>query len=129
RFVGSSEGWVVGSDRILHTTDGGQHWVTQYLTSPKAGLATVDFTDASHGWVVGGTTVLATTDGGAHWRALPEPCEPIRAVHFFSPSRGVAVAAGGAPHLGVPSGAGGGLLGTSDGGRSWRPEASPPDLP
>src|SRR5262249_4662209 len=57
QFVGSSEGWVVGSDRILHTTDGGQHWVTQYLTRPKAGLATVDFTDASHGWVVGGTTI------------------------------------------------------------------------
>ena len=128
QFVTASEGWVVGSDRILHTIDGGAHWATQYSTSQKAGLATVDFTDASHGWVVGATTVLATSDGGARWKALPEPCEPIRAVHFFSPSNGVAVAAGGAPILGVPSGAGGVLLGTSDGGESWRPMSSPPDV-
>jgi len=125
QFVGSSQGWVVGSDRILHTADGGQHWVTQYLTSTKAGLATVDFTDASHGWVVGGTTILATTDGGAHWRALPEPCDPIRAVHFFTSSDGIAVAGGALPYLGVPSGRGGVLLGTSDGGAHWHRLPSP----
>jgi photosystem II stability/assembly factor-like uncharacterized protein len=125
QFVGSSEGWVVGTDRILHTADGGQHWVTQYLTSQNAGLATVDFADASDGWVVGATTVLATTDGGAHWRALPEPCDPIRAVHFFNASDGIAVAGGGLPYLGMPSGRGGVLLGTTDGGTHWRRLPSP----
>jgi hypothetical protein len=125
QFVGSSDGWVVGSNRILHTTDGGQHWITQYLTSDAAGLATVDFTDASHGWVVGATTILATTDGGAHWRALPEPCDPVRAVHFFTASDGIAVAGGGLPYLGVPSGRGGVLLGTTDGGAHWHRLPSP----
>ena len=125
QFVGSSDGWVVGSDRILHTADGGRHWVTQYLTDDAAGLATVDFTDASHGWVVGATTILATTDGGAHWRALPEPCDPVRAVHFFSASDGIAVAGGGTSYLGVPSGRGGVLLGTTDGGAHWHRLPSP----
>ena len=125
QFVGSSDGWVVGSNRILHTADGGRHWVTQYLTSDAAGLATVDFTDASHGWVVGATTILATTDGGAHWRALPEPCDPVRAVHFFTASDGIAVAGGGLPYLGVPSGSGGVLLGTTDGGAHWHRLSSP----
>ena len=125
QFVGSAEGWVVGSDRILHTADGGRHWVTQYLTSNKAGLATVDFTDASHGWVVGATTILATSDGGAHWRALPEPCDQVRAVHFFSASDGIAVAGGGLPFLGVSSGRAGVLLGTTDSGAHWHRLPSP----
>ncbi len=127
QFVSASEGWVVGSDRILHTADGGRRWVAQYLTRRKAGLATVDFTDARHGWVVGATTVLATTDGGASWHALAEPCEPVRAVHFLSPADGVAVAGGSLPYLGTPTG-GGVLLGTTDGGQHWRRLPTPPDV-
>jgi photosynthesis system II assembly factor YCF48-like protein len=127
QFVSASAGWVVGSDRIMHTADGGQRWVIQYQTSANAGLATIDFIDASHGWVVGAATVLATTDGGTHWHALPEPCEPIRAVHFFSPSDGVAVAGGGALIPGSPSG-GGNLLSTTDGGEHWRHLSAPHDV-
>ena len=94
QFVSASTGWVVGSDRILHTADGGRHWDIQYRTAPAAQLTAVDFTDASHGWVVGASTVLVTTDAGAHWRPLAEPCRVIRAVHFFSPADGFAVAGG-----------------------------------
>jgi photosystem II stability/assembly factor-like uncharacterized protein len=127
QFVSASTGWVVGSDRILHTTDGGRHWDIQYRTSAAAQLTAVDFTDASHGWVVGASTLLATTDGGAHWRPLAEPCQVIDAVHFVSPADGFAVAGGSLPDHGVPS-AGGILLRTTDGGRTWHRMSGPADV-
>ena len=133
QFVSASDGWVVGSDRILHTTDGGQHWTVQFRTSPAAHLGAVDFTDARHGWVIGSTELLATTDGGAHWRSLPEPCPAVRTVHFVNPLDGFAVAGGTMPNpaqppyaAGPPSG--GVLLRTTDGGMHWRRLPAPPDV-
>jgi photosystem II stability/assembly factor-like uncharacterized protein len=127
QFVSASDGWVAGSDRILHTTDAGRHWSIQFMTSQAAQLASVDFTDAQHGWVTGASEILATTDGGAHWRALPEPCPVIRTVHFVSPLDGFAVAGGNLTYQGVayPPMAGGVLLSTTDGGATWRRLAGP----
>jgi photosystem II stability/assembly factor-like uncharacterized protein len=130
QFVSPSAGWVVGSDRILHTADGGRHWVVQLRTSQGAQLGTVDFIDASDGWVTGASAVLATTDGGAHWRALPEPCRAIRTVHFVSPEVGFAVAGGSLPAADAPGGPQQGdvLLRTTDAGHHWQPVATPPGV-
>ena len=133
QFVSASQGWVVGSDRILHTADGGRHWTVQLRTSAAAWLTTVDFTDARHGWVTGATELLATTDGGAHWRFLPEPCQPIRAVHFINSRDGFAVAGGTAPDLSQPPFAAepqarGILLRSTDGGVHWRRLPAPADV-
>ena len=127
QFVSASTGWVVGSDRILHTADGGSHWAIQYRAAAAPRLTAVDFADASHGWVVGASTMLATTDGGAHWGPLAEPCQVIRAVHFVSPAEGFAVAGGSLPDHGVPA-AGGVLLSTADGGVHWRLMTTPRDV-
>ena len=124
-FVSAAEGWAVGQDTILATTDGGAHWTAQL--SGALNLTSVDFVSARDGWAVGTTSLLATTDGGAHWTALPEPCQTIRSVHFISPATGFAVAggpgAGGAdPEL--PT-VGGVVLATGDGGRTWHAVKAP----
>jgi len=126
-FVSADQGWAVGQDAILATTDGGAHWAAQL--SGKLNLTSVDFISGRDGWAVGTTSLLATTDGGAHWTALPEPCPVIRSVHFVSPSAGFAVAGGedtGGDNPAMPV-SGGVVLTTSDGGRSWHTLASPAD--
>src|SRR5258707_3082825 len=137
QFVSASVGWVVGSDRIMHTADGLRHWAVQFRTSQANQLrtldfvdASIDFVDASHGWVTGTSELLTTTDGGAHWRALPEPCRAIGAVHFVSPDVGFAMAGGNLPAAGAPSGprAGGAVVRTTDAGQHWQPVATPPGV-
>jgi hypothetical protein len=120
QFVSAADGWVVGQDKILATTDGGRQWTVQ--DSGQLDLTSVDFVSTEAGWAVGTHSVLATLDGGAHWAALPEPCPLIRSVHFVSPDVGFAVAGGcnvtdfgpEAPEVA------GVVMVTSDGGRSWR---------
>jgi len=125
------QGWAVGQDTILATTDGGAHWTPQL--SGQLNLTSVDFINGSDGWAVGTTSLLATTDGGAHWTALAEPCPLLRSVHFVSPTTGYAVA-GGTNVSGTGTGtgpampaSGGQVLTTSDGGHSWYPLATPAD--
>lgn len=125
QFVSATQGWAVGQGAILATSDGGAHWTAQ-LTG-NLNLTSLDFISARDGWAVGTTTLLATTDGGAHWTALPEPCQTIRSVHFISPSTGYAVAGGqglSGQESPVPP-AGGVVLSTGDGGRTWHPMPAP----
>jgi hypothetical protein len=125
-FVSPEQGWVVGGDRILATSDGGAHW--QMQDRGKLDLLSVDFINASDGWAVGPAGLLATTDGGAHWAALPEPCPLLDSVHFVSPLTGFAVAGGAVTWYQPVPPAGGVLLTTGDGGRSWHRLAAPADV-
>ena len=124
-FISPTQGWAVGQNTILATSDGGTHWTAQL--SGKLNLTSVDFINARDGWAVGTSSLLATTDGGAHWAALPEPCQPIRSVHFISPTTGFAVAGGQSTASTDPAlpAVGGTVLSTSDGGRTWHARPAP----
>jgi len=125
QFVSATQGWVVGQDAILATSDGGAHWATQL--GGQLNLTSVDFVNGQDGWAVGTTSLLATTDGGAVWTPLAEPCPVIRSVHFLSPTAGYAVAGGGNaagadPQFPATAGV---VLVTSDGGHTWHPLPAP----
>src|SRR5258708_5096612 len=127
QFVSAAQGWVVGQDKILATTDGGHDWIVQ--DSGRLNLTSVDFIGNGAGWAVGADSLLTTSDGGAHWTTLAEPCPLVRSVHFVSATVGFAVAGGRdisqfgttAPELG------GEVLMTTDGGHSWRGLPAPND--
>ncbi|HST52904.1 MAG TPA: YCF48-related protein [Pyrinomonadaceae bacterium] len=133
RFADSDHGWTFGeSGALFATTDGGESWTRQRVPTRHL-LLGATFLDAQTGWVVGaGATALSTTDGGATWRAgvvSAETSQPatnetatraaqgesslrINAVSFADARRGWAACAGGV------------VLSTTDGGRTWRAQSS-----
>lgn len=64
---------------VLHTTDGGEHWVRQGAGQvPAVGLNGVYAPDASHAWAVGPAeegdhygTIVYTADAGSTWTKVP----------------------------------------------------------
>lgn len=78
-FVSLTTGWVAAPQGLLHTTDGGLHWVIQHL-SPKevmlpttASIQTIQFFSTRRGDVFLATKdfrqewLLFTTNGGTTW--------------------------------------------------------------
>ena len=124
RFADHDRGWVFGEQGALFSTaDGGATWLRQRVPTRHV-LLGASFFDASTGWLSGGgLTVLKTTDGGASWHAgtvsLPAsgveaqgPSRRLNAVCFVDERRGWAVGAGGV------------IVATTDGGRTWRQQTS-----
>ena len=106
----------MGQHVILATDDGGRHWTTQ--DSGALDLTAVDLVSADTGWALGLHSLLATTDGGGRWTTRADPC--LRSVHFASPGTGYGVAGGSnTGPFGAPA-SGGEVVGSTDGGRSWR---------
>ena len=81
-FLDNGNGWAVGEQEILHSSDGGTSWNSQRSNVETDGVGEyldVAFADSTHGVVVGdefatpGTFngpafILVTSDGGAHWQ-------------------------------------------------------------
>lgn len=127
-FTSSSEGWGIAVDwshnGLVHTTDGGVTWQTQYgplftdsrdySDLPLTGLAVAD---ARHGWAVGALgAILRTTDGSA-WRDLRTSLTDadLHGVEFVDGLHGWALG-------------GGHLFRTSDGGQRWAAVAAGTDF-
>ena len=87
-------GWAVGHDGvILHSLDGGQHWLRQRDGRPDAAdvpLLDVWFADALSGYAVGAFgLVLHTSDGGLHWDKLADTIDNPKGLHLYA-VRGIA---------------------------------------
>lgn len=67
-FCNPQVGWAVGSNLILHTTDGGQTWETQRNGNSEEMLFGVACGSPERAWVVGvDGLILQTKDGGRSW--------------------------------------------------------------
>lgn len=66
-FENVGDGWVVGDEKVLYTSDGGANW-TEQAQVVGLRLYAIDFVDPYRGWTVGDNgTVLHTTDRGTNW--------------------------------------------------------------
>lgn len=127
-FRGKDDGYLLASNRIFGTTDGGETWreVRQFQESDFGGaspeLYSIRFSGKRNGWVVGSASrrdviveslIIHTSDGGASWvRQLVPVREDLIHLDFISDERGWVV------------GAGGTILFTRDGGKNWTKQAS-----
>ena len=150
-FVDDSRGWLVShGGTLMRSDDGGRSWAPMALPlrpGERPTLWDVHFVGTEHGWVVGDRgSIFHTSDGGASWtlqengvpvvRAIPKgepprPREPIpeletepdrlsiSAVQFLDADRGWAVGY----YADVAESV---ILGTTDGGATWRVERVQP---
>lgn len=121
RFFDEHRGLVAGyigeaKDTVFRTSDGGRTWSPVGLPS-NLWVYDAQVTAAGLAWLVGSTgEVLHSEDFGLTWRALTSPFDSSsrsHSVHFDSPQHGMVGALKDA------------LAVTSDGGRTWRPVATP----
>jgi photosystem II stability/assembly factor-like uncharacterized protein len=71
-FKNVNEGWVIGTQVVLRTTDGGQTWFEQNFKAQDRydylNITTINFADDRNGWVLTSWgKMFRTTDGGATW--------------------------------------------------------------
>jgi photosystem II stability/assembly factor-like uncharacterized protein len=118
--------WDLSGPPILRTGDGGRHWTV--VSTPGVTFTAVDFLDSERGFATGllrgrrarscGSGVFSTADSGRHWRLLSGSCRSYPLASIDALNAGSIFAGGGRPY---DSGAEfEELIGTSDGGKSWR---------
>jgi photosystem II stability/assembly factor-like uncharacterized protein len=121
---GGSAVFAYGSKNILVSTNAGRSWKKVRLPR-KALIQAVDFVTARNGFMLGQDgQVFKTRNRGARWLDMSGVgSDDATGLSFSSPSRGyLALRRFGAD-------AGGYLLRTTDGGRTWRPQLVASDQP
>ena len=111
-FTDEQHGWAVGGlGEVIHTDDGGAHWVKQELSCgyPSCPIRcfAVEFVDNQVGWIAG-EQFYHTTDSGAQW--LPQDIGvggDLQDIQFLD------------DRVGWLAGERGVLMYTSDGGNRW----------
>lgn len=132
--VSPGQGWVLAGGRLLWK--GGQAAGWRNMTPPGArAVLAAFFVDPQHGWVVlpageeGRLAILKTVDGGASWQtSLLEAVDPawdppLEAAHltFVDAHTGwLSLTLQSSSNFNL-----GKLFKTSDGGKTWQPQAAP----
>lgn len=148
RFASALRGWIasgragdVRGTNVLATSDGGASWRQSYTTAD--GVLSIDAADEGDAWILtrdGGYCtasscskyeLLRTVDGGSTWSSLGNPKDSatcsgghLEGPLFASPSvgwLGIGLGAGGA-NVGP-----GGVMRTTDGGKTWDCKPFPAD--
>ncbi|MGH9066781.1 MAG: YCF48-related protein [Acidimicrobiales bacterium] len=113
-FPTAAQGWAIGGNVVVHTTDGGRTW-SQQVPGPSPAAGT-DSTDLTHGWGIGTASdpgaVLRTSDGGRTWEVMARLPGALTEVSFVDASHGWVV------DEALPATTWS-ILATTDGGRHW----------
>lgn len=120
-FMNPDTGLVVGQlNSFFRTTDGGLTWAEIPGSNFRATAVDMHFPDPDTGFVIGNNNGLSrffayTHDGGQTWNQHPTGAQFLKHIYFVSSQIG----------FGLSNNV---LFKTSDGGLSWTPDASIPDV-
>lgn len=133
-LISTEAGWLIMGDRLLKTSDGGEHWLE--ITPDLGGGAILDvlFLDQVAGWLVAQqfnpgigelVSLYRTTDGGVNWVANPLPVSAGGVagayLEFVDNNTGwVVIKMGTGSSFRV-----GQLYATRDGGTTWEERSAP----
>lgn len=78
-FADTANGWVLtdcGAVEILHTSDGGASWISQFSYAPTfSNRRRIYFADPFHGWVIGDGGLMFRTRNGGVTSVTSDPVE------------------------------------------------------
>ncbi|MDX6719579.1 MAG: hypothetical protein QOJ63_1833, partial [Solirubrobacteraceae bacterium] len=117
--------WAAGGKRVLVSTSRGASWKALRLPTKKTRVQQVSFVGSLAGYLLDSAgRVWSTRNGGRTWRqSLSTGTSAISGITFGSAASGfLSIASFGADQVN------GYVLHTSDGGRSWRPQAISPGV-
>jgi|GEM_PF-2134318 len=119
-FIGDvNKAWLAGeSGAIYFTSNFGQSWQTQTVSSNSLTFKGTAFTDDNNGWAIAQRAIIRTTDGGTNWKLLPYSMLSFYNYYgiAFPDANNGTVVGNYNSIMEMPIGA---IFHTSDGGNSW----------
>lgn len=91
-FFDSKHGWIVGSESVAATINGGATWSSKSIPFQdfESGID-IFFLDPNRGWILGDEgSIFATDNGGATWKLLTRlrDGDDVSKIHFLTRDRG-----------------------------------------
>ncbi len=110
-FVNSTHGWVLGENRLLHTSDGGETWQSQIESIFPSYLHGLSVVNSTNIWVGENGGLFHSVDGGLNWTIVHTP-HPFGENHptnveFYNSTHGI---------IGDKNG----MYRSTDGGNTWQ---------
>ena len=117
-FPDSLNGWAITTEKIIHSSDGGETWHIQNYPPDSVDFLKINFVNEKVGYIVGyAGLILATKDGGNNWIKQNSGIENLyllRDISFVDEKNGWI-----AGLIDDDIIRGGAILNTTDGGNTW----------
>jgi hypothetical protein len=112
-MINATNGWALGSDYVLRTTDGGVTWYNMIMPSLPS-IRNAYFRDSNKGWVLTNDSIYRTADGGTNWTRYDAPFNGGR-IQFLDDNNGFVLSGEGIGMQKQPVY----LYQTTNGGATW----------
>ncbi|HEY6407441.1 MAG TPA: hypothetical protein VIY29_08235 [Ktedonobacteraceae bacterium] len=124
-MIDATTGWALTANKVLRTTDGGNHWMdVTPLHTPLSRGSIADFQTASLAWIAirqantATELIVRTTDGGQTWQQSMVQAPFVKQMTFIDAQHGW-ILSGKENAAGVPAESVS-VLRTTDGGQIWQ---------